>query len=94
MTTISSLSWDYIYSRCSVNPDDSLPERCMSLWVLWNKMAEKLADETVRVEDLDCFNTTLNKRDHVSYTSDYLMDCNEALFGKVCKLASKYGYEL
>ena len=94
MTTISSLSWDYIYSRCSVNPDDSLPERCMSLWVLWNRMAEKLADETVRVEDLDCLNTTLNKRNHVSYTSEYLMGCNEALFGKVCKLASKYGYEL
>lgn len=51
---IAGYAWNYIYKFSPVNEYDySEIGRCMALWYYWNKMAERLAIWTYRIEDLE-----------------------------------------
>lgn len=47
-------SWDYVYRHIpQINREDKMIVRCVKYWIYWNLKAEKRAEWTYRVEDIE-----------------------------------------
>ncbi len=50
--SISERSWTFIYETTPCRPDQPLLVRSAAYWLHWNRMAEKTASRTYRLEDM------------------------------------------
>jgi len=93
-------SWNLIISNIKeINEDDSLLLKCMKYWYYWNKIAEKRASKTYRIEDINSEtpSDTNTRRDLDLYIKVSWSDMekeNSGLTSKIKSLAIKYGYNL
>lgn len=93
-------SWDLIINNIdAMNEEDPLLLKCMKYWYYWNRMAEKRALETHRVEDIfsEVPRDTNTRKDldlyrKVSWTDMEAEDSD--LTSKIKSLAINYGYNL
>lgn len=65
--TISETSWNYIASYIPVKEDDSLDIKAAKYWYYWNKMAEKKASLTIKMEELESWVPFFVEKFHLQY---------------------------
>ena len=100
LTTIAGESFDIIGRYIPGSQPTSTIKKCMEAWYYWNMRAEKMAEFTYRVEDIENVfenskiyaNKSVNSRNHVTLARDDLIKVDEDLWNKIELLASKYGY--
>lgn len=94
MATLGTESWRFVARHAPIDAAWPAMTKGLHLWVLWNELAERMAQVRYRLEDVASDMPAINTRQHEATDWDTLELVDAEMAGRAKVLAEWYGYSI